>query len=100
MKAKILNCKEGRALQHGRAIISCSSLFSSLQKAEESSRALNTDKSQVQKEVRDADYADQIIEHRLHTVYYHCAPQVCINSLTTKKKHFLKLMLKWELVVN
>ena len=70
MKAKILNCKEGRALQHGRVIISCSSLFSSLQNTEERSRAPNTDKSQVQKEGRDTDYAHQIIEHCLHILYY------------------------------
>lgn len=86
MKAKILICKEGSTLQHGRVIISCNSLFYSLERTEERSRAPNTEKSQVQKEGKDADYADQIIKHCLHIVYYYCAPQVCINSLTIKKK--------------
>ena len=91
MKAELLSCRGGRVLQHGRVIISCGSLFSSLQNTEERSRAPNTElQSQVQKEGRDTDYADQIIEHCLHILYYHCAPQVCINSLTTKKKHIFE----------
>lgn len=88
MKAKILNCKGGGALQHGRVIMNCSRLFYSLQRTGERSRAPNT--KQVQKEGRDTDYADQIVERCLHKVYYHCAPQVCISSLTKKTKHIFE----------